>query len=57
MLALDGQTPRQAANTATGRRKLSALLRDFENAEEHKRRAAEPYYDVSRLRAELGLEE
>jgi len=55
--ALDGETPRQAAKTAAGRRKLSALLRDFENAEEHKRRAGEPHYDVSRLRAQLGLKE
>ncbi|MGA2267201.1 MAG: SEC-C domain-containing protein [Bryobacteraceae bacterium] len=55
--ALDGNTPRQAAKTADGRRKLSALLRNFENNEEHKRQAGEPFYEIARLRAELGLKE
>jgi hypothetical protein len=55
--ALGGQTPRQAVKTAAGRLKVSALLRDFENAEEHKRQAGEPFYEVARLRAELGLKE
>ena len=54
--ALDGKTPRQAVKTAAGRSKVSAILRDFENGEEHKRRAGEPYYEIARLRAELGLE-
>jgi len=54
--ALDGKTPRQAVKSAAGRSKVSALLRDFENGEEHKRRAGEPYYEIARLRAELGLE-
>jgi len=55
--ALGGQTPRQAVKTAAGRLKVSALLRDFENGEEHKRQAGEPYYEVANLRAELGLKE
>jgi hypothetical protein len=55
--ALDGQTPRQAVESAAGRLKVAALLRDFENAEEHKRQAGEPFYDVGRLRTELGLKE
>ena len=55
--ALDGQTPRQAVKSAAGRLKVAALLRDFENTEEHKRQAGEPFYDVARLRAELGLKE
>jgi hypothetical protein len=55
--ALDGQTPRQAVKTAAGRLKVAALLRDFENIEEHKRQAGEPFYEVARLRAELGLKE
>ena len=55
--ALDGQTPRQAVKTTAGRLKVSALLRDFENLEEHKRQAGEPFYDVARLRAELDLKE
>jgi hypothetical protein len=54
--ALDGKTPRQAVKTAAGRDKVSAILRDFENGEEHKRRAGKPYYEVARLRAELGVE-
>jgi hypothetical protein len=55
--ALGGRTPREAVKTAAGRLKVSALLRDFENLEEHKRQAGEPFYDVARLRAELGLKE
>jgi hypothetical protein len=55
--ALDGQTPRQAVKTSSGRLKVSALLRDFENIEGHKRQTGEPYCDVARLRAELGLKE
>jgi hypothetical protein len=43
--------------TASGRQKVSALLRDFQNTQDHKRKAGEPYYDITRLRAELGLEE
>jgi hypothetical protein len=55
--ALDGETPRDAVKTAEGRRRVSLILRDFENDEERKRKAGEPYYDISRLRAELGVEE
>ena len=55
--ALDGQTPRQAVKSAAGELKVAALLRDFENIEAHKRQAGEPYCDVARLRAELGVKE
>jgi hypothetical protein len=55
--ALGGQTPRQAVKTAAGKLKVAALLRDFENLEGHKRKTGEPFYDVARLRAELGLKE
>jgi hypothetical protein len=55
--ALDGNTPRQAVKTAAGRLKVAALLRDFENLEGHKRQTGEPYCDVARIRAELGLRE
>jgi hypothetical protein len=55
--ALDGQTPRQAVKTPSGRPKVAALLRDFENQEEHKRQTGEPFYEVARLRAELGVKE
>jgi hypothetical protein len=37
--------------------KVAALLRDFDNLEGHKRQTGEPYCDVARIRAELGLEE
>ena len=43
--------------SAAGRLKVATLLRDFENLEEHKRQAGEPFYDVAWLRAELGLKE
>ena len=55
--ALGGKTPRQAVKTEAGRLKVSALLRDFENIEGHKRQTGEPYCDVARIRAELGLKE
>jgi hypothetical protein len=55
--ALDGQTPRQAVKSAAGKLKVAALLRDFENIEAHKHQAGEPYCDVARLRAELGVKE
>ena len=53
--ALDGKTPREAAKTDAGRRKLAMLLRDLENVEERKRKDGEPCFNVARLRAELGL--
>ena len=53
--ALGGQTPRDAVRTPEGRRRLEALLLDFENQAEHDRRAGRPAYDFSRLRRELGL--
>jgi hypothetical protein len=55
--ALGGKTPREAVKTAAGKLKVAALLRDFENIEAHKRQAGEPYCDVARLRAELGVKE
>ena len=55
--ALGGKTPRQATKTDAGRRKLAMLLRDLENAEERKRKDGEPFFNVARLRAELGIEE
>ena len=53
--ALDGKTPRQAVKNAAGKRKVADLLKQFENEEARKRKTGEPYYDVSRLRAELGI--
>ena len=37
------------------RKKKNEILRDIENGEERKHAHGEPYYDVSRLREELGL--
>jgi hypothetical protein len=54
--ALSGKTPREAARTAKGRKQLIAVLKDIENGEDRKRKAGEPFYEVARLRAELGLE-
>lgn len=53
--ALGGLTPREAAKTPGGRRKLETLLKDFENGEDRKRRAGEYAYDIAKLRAELGM--
>jgi hypothetical protein len=53
--ALDGQTPREVARTAKGRRKLDLLLRDIENRERHL--ADDEAFDFGELRRELGLED
>jgi hypothetical protein len=53
--ALDGKTPRQAVKNAAGKRKVAELLKQIENTEAHKRKAGEYAYDVSKLRAELGV--
>ena len=53
--ALGGKTPRQAAKTRAGRKKLAELLKTLENSEQRKRRDGEPSYDVSRLRRTLGV--
>ncbi len=53
--ALGGKTPRAAAKTADGRRRVEELVRDLENSEERKRRDGEPFYDVARIRSTLGL--
>jgi tetratricopeptide (TPR) repeat protein len=57
LTGLGGLTPRQSMRTARGRAQVSEILRDIENGEERKRRNGEPFYDVSRLRAALGLVE
>jgi len=53
--ALDGKTPREAAKGNDSRGKLLQLLKDIEYGEEQKRQAGEYWYDVSKLRRELGL--
>jgi hypothetical protein len=54
--ALDGNTPRKAMRTVQGRKQVIAVLKDIENGEDRKRQAGEPFYDVTRLRVELGLD-
>jgi hypothetical protein len=54
--ALDGNTPRKAMRTPQGRKQVIAVLKDIENGEDRKRQAGEPFYDVTRLRVELGLD-
>jgi len=55
--ALDGKTPREAAKTPKGRKELTELLKSIENGEDRKRQSGESFYDVDRLRAELGIKE
>jgi hypothetical protein len=52
--ALDGRTAREAVRTPAGRRKVTALLRTFEEAEH--RRPPEMRYDFGWIREELGLD-
>ena len=54
--ALNGRTPRQAAQDAEGRARLIELLKQAENSEEHERLKGRAWYDVSRLKAELGVD-
>jgi len=54
--ALNGKTPRQSVRSVKGRRLVIEVLRDIENNEERKRRAGDPFYDVTKIRAALGLE-
>lgn len=54
--ALDGITPRQAVNDPELRDRLIWLIEDIENMEEQKRRNGEYFYDVNKIRKELGLE-
>jgi hypothetical protein len=53
---LDGRTPLQAVRTEEGKRKVIELLKLFENREEHKKREGEPFYNLSWMWDNLGLE-
>jgi len=53
--ALDGKTPREAVKTPEGREKVEELLKDWENMEERRRKAGEPYIDINFLRQMLNL--
>lgn len=52
--ALRGKTPRQAAQTKTGRKQVELLLKDMENREAQV--PAEQRFDHSQLRQQLGLD-
>jgi SEC-C motif len=54
--ALGGKTPRQAVRSKNGREQVKELLKSFENAEEHNKKEGDPYYDLSWMWGELGLE-
>jgi hypothetical protein len=54
--ALDGKTPRQAAGIPEMRAQLVDLLKFVENVEERKRRGGGTSYDVSKLKAALGVD-
>ena len=49
------RTPRQLTRTPEGQRRVAELLDELGAVEETKRRLGQPYYDVDRLRARLGL--
>ena len=53
--ALDGKAPRQAAGIPSMRAQLIDLLKFIENGEERKRRGGHASYDVSKLKAALGV--
>lgn len=55
LAALDGLTPRGAAVTAEGRKKLNIVLRELENIYKLAKDRGEPYYDIKKVRLELKL--
>lgn len=54
--ALGGKTPKQAIRSRTGKEQVKELLKSFENTEEHNKKAGKPYYDLSWMWDELGIE-
>jgi hypothetical protein len=53
---LGDKTPRQAVRTKAGRAAVARLLKEFENAEEEKRRRGDPAVDPGFLWRELDLD-
>jgi hypothetical protein len=53
--ALDGESPRQAAQDSAMRGQLEELLKTVEYMEEQRRRDGEPYIDIADIRRTLGL--
>lgn len=56
-LALNGQTPRHAAATATLRGRVGELIDDMERHDPGRQRFGKPAFSYNRLRAHVGLEE
>jgi len=56
LIALDGKSPREAMATPEGRAQVVDLLKLLQNGEEHKRNDGLAWYDVSKLKVELGVE-
>lgn len=54
--ALDGKTPKQAVQSTVGKEKVRELLKSFENSEEHNKRDGRPFYDLSWMWDELGID-
>ena len=54
---LDGQTPREAVRTPEGRTKVIEALKMFEYTQAQRREAGDQWYDINRMRRELGLPE
>ena len=54
--ALSGQTPREAAQSKTGRPKVVALLKDMESMSARERLTGHPAYDFGWMWGELGLD-
>jgi len=54
--ALDGKTPKQAILSKHGREQVKELLKSLENMEEHNKKVGKPYYDLSWMWNELGIE-
>jgi len=54
--ALGGKTPKQAIRSKNGREQVKELLKSFENTEEHNKRAGKPYYNLSWMWNELGID-
>lgn len=53
--ALEGKSPLQAVQSATGRAQVEELLRELEKIEKIRARRGEPHYDINKVRRKLGL--
>lgn len=52
---LDGKTPREAAETQEGRRRVDRLLKQYENQSERELSMGRPVFDFTRFREELDI--